>query len=71
MIICYCANIKEHEIIETVMNTDLSEMKEIIIHLRGRMEKMCKHTSPTGHCCTRQFKAVIQKGAERKKALTV
>ncbi len=71
VIICYCANIKEQEIIDTVMETGLSDMKEIIIHLRGRMEKVCKHTSPTGHCCTRNFKAVIQKGIEKKKAATI
>lgn len=69
VIICYCANVKEHEIIETVVETGLADMKEIIIHLRGRMEKVCKHTSPTGHCCTRTFKAVIQKGLEVRDTL--
>ena len=68
-IICYCANLKEQEIVDAVVETGLSEMKEVILHLKGRFEKVCKHTSPTGHCCTRNFKATIEKGLQQRAGL--
>lgn len=67
---CYCKSITEDEVIRTVAETGLTDMKEIMLHLRGSLGSNCRKTNPAGHCCTQAFNAMIAKGVVVREALT-
>jgi len=67
---CYCKSITEQDVIRTVVETGLTDMKEIMLQLRGSLESTCRKTNPAGHCCTQAFNAMIQKGLAVREALT-
>ncbi len=69
VVACYCTNIKESDIIKTVIETELTELQPVMIYLHGSIGKKCQFTNPTGQCCTAFFKETIQKGLEIKKVL--
>lgn len=66
VIACYCTNIKEDDIIKTVVETDLTELQPIMLYLHGSIGDKCQFTNPTGHCCTAFFNECIEKGIEIK-----
>ena len=62
ILLCYCLNITENEVIRTVVETGLTESDLIMMHLRGRFGWQCKITNPTGKCCSDEFQAGIELG---------
>lgn len=62
VIICYCKNIKEDEIIDTVIRTGLEDINQITFFLKNSLGDKCKINNPTGHCCTGAFRDTIKKG---------
>ena len=69
VIACYCGNIKEEDILKTVIETELTELQPIMIYLHGSIGCDCQKTNPTGHCCTAFFKSTIEKGLAIKETL--
>jgi len=67
---CYCKSITEGEVIRTVVESGLTDMKEIMLHLRGSLGSNCRKTNPAGHCCTQAFNEMIAKGVVVREALT-
>ncbi len=63
VIACYCKNIKEKEVIDTVLNTDFRSVKDIMMHLRGEMGSHCEITNPQGSCCSSFFQQIIDRTA--------
>ena len=59
---CYCNNITEEQVIETVVNKGLDNMKDIIVSINGKVLSQCKVKNPTGQCCTQAFNEAIRKG---------
>jgi len=62
VIICYCKNIKEEDIIETVVKTGLEEINQITYYLKNSLGENCRINNPTGHCCSGTFRDTIKKG---------
>ena len=59
---CYCNNITEEQVIETVVNKGLDNMKDIIVSINGKVRSQCKVRNPAGKCCTQTFNEAIGKG---------
>ncbi len=59
---CYCNNITEEQVIETVLKKGLENMKEIIVSINGKVKSQCKVKNPMGKCCTQAFSEAIKKG---------
>lgn len=66
---CYCNRITEEDVIKTVVETNLSTMQDIIIHVKGKIQSNCKMLNPEGHCCTDAFNKMIKKANDIKKIL--
>lgn len=66
---CYCLSITEDEVIKAVVETNLTEMKEVMLYLRGSLGSHCQKTNPAGHCCTQAFNEMIKKGLDIKAIL--
>lgn len=66
---CYCLSITEEEVIKAVVETDLTDMKEVMVYLRGSLRSNCHLTNPNGLCCTQPFNDMIKKGLEIKDTL--
>lgn len=69
VIICYCRNIKENEIIDAVIKTGLDTIERISLFVKNSLAKNCKVNNPTGHCCTSSFKDTIKKGMLKREEL--
>ena len=61
---CYCNNITEEQVIETVLNKGLDNMKDIIVSINGKVKSQCKVKNPMGKCCTHAFSEAIKKGMD-------
>jgi len=59
---CYCNNITEEQVIETVVNKGFDNMTDIIVSINGKVRSQCKVKNPTGKCCTQAFNEAIRKG---------
>lgn len=67
---CYCLSITEEEVIKAVIETDLTDLTEISLYLRGRIGSHCHVTNPSGHCCSDAFDSMISKGLGIKETLS-
>lgn len=63
---CYCRKITQEEATKTILETDLTEVENIMNHLRGDVKSHCKINNPTGHCCHPAFSEMINKALETK-----
>lgn len=63
---CYCNNITEEQVIDTVVNKGLDNMKDIIVAINGKVRSQCKVKNPAGKCCTQAFSEAIRKGMDIK-----
>ncbi|MDY0133110.1 MAG: (2Fe-2S)-binding protein [Desulforegulaceae bacterium] len=70
VIICYCKNIKEEDIIKTVVKTGLDEINKITFYLKNSLGENCRINNPTGHCCSGAFKDTIKKGLLKREELS-
>ncbi|NPE27671.1 (2Fe-2S)-binding protein [Methanococcoides sp. SA1] len=61
---CYCNEITEEEVIETVVNTGTDNMKDVMTAIKGEVRSHCKVKNPLGKCCTQAFNEAIRKGLE-------
>lgn len=59
---CYCNKITDEEVINTVKETGLSDMQEIIKFLREKVKCACVAMNPSGQCCTPLFPEAITIG---------
>ncbi|WP_445476342.1 Csac_0668 family 2Fe-2S cluster-binding (seleno)protein [Methanococcoides methylutens] len=59
---CYCNEITEEQVIETVVNTGIDNMKDVIAAIKGKAKAQCKDRNPAGKCCTKAFNEAIEKG---------
>jgi len=59
--ICYCNEVTEKEIIEAIVNKNVTTIKELI-DITGAMKNCnCELNHPTGRCCSTQLKEVLEK----------
>ncbi|MHA1954140.1 MAG: hypothetical protein ACW96U_09380, partial [Candidatus Heimdallarchaeaceae archaeon] len=63
---CYCTNITEDDIVRTVIETGLRDMRHIMFYLKGRFGNACKYKNPLGICCIDTFNSMIVKGLRIK-----
>ena len=54
-LICHCTKITEEDIIKTVIETGLKNMRHIMFYLRGRFSNACGSMNPLGKCCVTTF----------------
>lgn len=67
--ICYCNKVTEEQIIDTVVNKGVKNMKDIIV-LTGAMKNgKCETNNPLGKCCSPIIQEAIKKGLEIKEDL--
>ncbi|HUU78826.1 MAG TPA: (2Fe-2S)-binding protein [candidate division Zixibacteria bacterium] len=66
IIACYCNKITKKEVINLVKTTGLTDMNEIIIHLRGKVKTSCVAKNPSGQCCNDFFNKIIEQGLNEK-----
>ena len=67
---CYCRKITQEEVAKTVIETGLTEVGTIMLHLRGNVKSNCKINNPTGHCCHPVFNEMIEKALEIRASKT-
>ncbi|NPD87755.1 MAG: hypothetical protein HGN29_03480 [Asgard group archaeon] len=63
---CYCTNITEDDIVRTVIETGLRDMRHIMFYLKGRFGNTCRYKNPQGICCVDTFNSMIVKGLRIK-----
>ncbi|KGK99712.1 hypothetical protein LI82_00360 [Methanococcoides methylutens] len=61
---CYCNEITEEQVIETVVNTGIDSMKDIINAIKSKANAQCRVRNPAGKCCTKAFNEAIEKGKD-------
>ncbi|WP_305064445.1 (2Fe-2S)-binding protein [Methanococcoides sp.] len=61
---CYCNEITEEQVIETVVNAGTDNMKDVMTAIKGEVRSQCKVKNPLGKCCTQAFNEAIGKGLE-------
>ena len=61
---CYCNEITEEQVIETVVSTGTDNMKDVMTAIKGKVKSQCKVKNPLGKCCTQAFNEAIRKGLE-------
>lgn len=63
---CYCTSITEEDIVKTVIETGLRNMRHIMFYLKGRFGNTCRYKNPLGICCVDTFNSMIVKGLRIK-----
>lgn len=58
-IICYCNQITEKEITDTVKKNGITPLSKIKSHLRDTVISNCAELNPKGVCCHTEFNQVI------------
>ena len=70
-LICHCTKITEEDIIQTVIETGLVNMRHIMFYLRGRFGNICGKMNPLGKCCVSTFNEVILKARRIKQNIHI
>lgn len=63
---CYCTTITEEDVVKTVIETGLRDMRHIMFYLKGRFGNTCRYKNPQGICCIDTFNSKIVKGLRIK-----
>lgn len=70
-LICHCTKITEEDIIQTVIETGLKNMRHIMFYLRGRFSNACGSMNPLGKCCVTTFNEIITKARRIKQNIRI
>ena len=70
-LICHCTIITEEDIIKTVIETDLKNMRHIMFYLKERFSNACGSMNPLGKCCVTTFNEVITKARRIKQNIHI
>jgi bacterioferritin-associated ferredoxin len=57
--ICYCSKVEKPEIVDAIVNKGCKTVSEIVKNTNAMNNSDCIHKSPTGKCCSRQIKDLI------------
>jgi len=58
--ICYCSKVEKQEILDAINNMNLKTVGDVVKNTNAMKISDCIHNSPTGKCCSRQIKELIE-----------
>ena len=57
--ICYCSKVEKAEIVDAIVNKECDTVGKVVKNTNAMKNSDCVHKSPTGKCCSRQIKDLI------------
>ena len=58
-IVCYCSGTSEVEVRNAIETLKLKSLKEVVNNTTAMDNSDCEHNSPTGKCCSRQIRDIL------------